>query len=159
MKKVLKLVSMSVCALMIGSAVAQNEQLVAVDYSKFYDTQVASPASPDCGGYWDERQVEVCDYKTELVDVSYKTCHYEFKYGHVNSPYPQWETRTVKADASCPNSWTVAGPYAHVPGGVYIHQYDTYFTQQESKTVKYNCRMETRTVWVPRNGKYCPINP
>ncbi|GAP75060.1 hypothetical protein W04_1579 [Pseudoalteromonas sp. SW0106-04] len=40
-----------------------------------------------------------------------------------------------------------------------MHQHNSYFTQQEEQTVEYNCRMETRTVWVPVDGEHCPIQP
>ncbi|MAD90304.1 MAG: hypothetical protein ACPGVL_17655 [Pseudoalteromonas spongiae] len=139
-----------------AAANTAEQEIKTTDFNTFYDTQVANS---DCGGYWDERRVRVCDYRTELTDVAYKTCHYKLMYAHSNSTAPAWETKTVLASNSCPASWTIPGPYGHAPGGVYIHQHDTFFTQQESKTVAYNCRWETRSVWVPNGGEFCPIEP
>ena len=63
-------------------------------------------------------------------------------------------------DGICrPANWTIAGPSGQAPGGVYMHQHNSYFTQQEEQTVEYNCRMETRTVWVPVDGEHCPMQP
>jgi hypothetical protein len=137
------------------ASATDNKELVTTDYNTFYETQVNNS---DCGGYWDERTVRVCDYRTELVDVVYKKCHYQFKTG-ISGSFPEWETRTVKANNSCPSSWTVGKPSKRGPLGVYIYQYDTTFTQQEPKTVAFNCRWESRSVWVPVNGRDCPLIP
>lgn len=153
MNNIIKLISASALALSMSHAFANEDKFTAVDFNQFYETQVASA---QCGGYWDERQVEVCDYKTELVDVSYKTCNYELRYAAANSSYPASATRTVLANQACPNNWTVGSPSGMSPGGVYVHTYDSFFTQQEPKTVKYNCRIETKVVWVPSNGQICP---
>ena len=69
------------------------------------------------------------------------------------------ETKTVLATQSCPGGWTIPHPIPNyqVPGGSYFHQHDTFSTQQEERRVAYNCRWETRSVWIPRGGSYCPI--
>ncbi|WP_052713035.1 hypothetical protein [Pseudoalteromonas rubra] len=72
---------------------------------------------------------------------------------------PTWDTRTVLSNQSCPANWTIPGPDHYAPGGVYVHQHNSYFTQQEQQRVPYNCRWETRSVWVPNSGNYCPIAP
>ncbi|MCF2908184.1 hypothetical protein L1285_07595 [Pseudoalteromonas sp. DL2-H2.2] len=126
------------------------------DYSTFYETQVNSAS---CGGYWDERRVWVCDYRTQLVNVSYKKCHYKLTAKHSAVTAPAWDTRTVLSNQSCPANWTIPGPDHYAPGGVYVHQHNSYFTQQEQQRVPYNCRWETRSVWVPNSGNYCPIAP
>ena len=154
-----KILSACVLALLFfvaNNVLASGSQIKVTDYNTFYDTQVNSV---NCGGYWDERLVRVCDYRTELVDVSYKRCHYRLTASAPNSDAPEWETRVVLSTQSCPANWTIAGPSGQAPGGVYMHQHNSYFTQQEEQTVEYNCRMETRTVWVPVDGEHCPIQP
>ncbi|AXQ98299.1 hypothetical protein [Pseudoalteromonas piscicida] len=153
MKNILKIAAFSTLLLGTAQAASTQEQIKVVDYNTFYDTQVNNV---DCGGYWDERRVWVCDYRTELVDVSYKTCHYKFD--NPSYPYAEpWATKTVRADQSCPNNWIVPDPHGYHPRGQYIHQHNTYSTQQEERRVAYNCRWETRSVWIPRGGSYCPI--
>lgn len=137
-----------------ASASDKKNEVITTDYNTFYKTQVNNS---DCGGYWDERTVQVCDYRTDLVDVVYKKCHYKFSYGVSGGTFPEWETRTVGANQSCPASWSVGVPHNHAPVGVYMYQHDTTFTQQEPKTVAFNCRWESRSVWVPTGGRYCPI--
>ncbi|WP_010606515.1 hypothetical protein [Pseudoalteromonas maricaloris] len=156
MKNILKIAAFSTLLLGTAQAASTQEQIKVVDYNTFYDSQVNNV---DCGGYWDERRVWVCDYRTELVDVSYKTCHYKLMHGEPYGPYTLWETKTVLATQSCPGGWTIPHPIPNyqVPGGSYFHQHDTFSTQQEERRVAYNCRWETRSVWIPRGGSYCPI--
>ncbi len=99
MKNILKIAAFSTLLLGTAQAASTQEQIKVIDYNTFYDTQVNNV---DCGGYWDERRVWVCDYRTELVDVSYKTCHYKLIAGEPYGPYTLWQTKTVLATQSCP---------------------------------------------------------
>ncbi|MEN3160237.1 hypothetical protein ABC502_17840 [Alkalimonas sp. NCh-2] len=126
-----------------------KESLIHLSQPDFHD-QITSQSC----GYWDERLVRVCDYRTVLVDEPYTACHYNCV-GGACGYYPQTLTRTHHGNHSCVVSFNYRDNIAPVPAGVYQLVQTEQRIRQVERTEEYNCRMEHRMVWVQLPPWHC----
>ena len=136
---------------------ASRESLIHLSQPEFHD-QVASQSC----GYWDERLVEVCDYRTVLVNEPYTACHYDCVSGPCGY-YPTTLTRTHAANHNCQTSLTLGPPFGYQgntihPAGYQLSSSEQ-LTRQVERTEAYNCRMEHRMVWVQLPSHQCGFHP
>lgn len=134
-----------------------KESLIHLSQPDFHD-QIANRSC----GYWDERLVRVCDYRTVLVDEPYTACHYNCVSGACGY-YPPTLTRTHAANHNCQASFTLGPPFGSggnpIHPGVYQLNRSEQLTRQIERTEEYNCRMEHRMVWVQLPPDQCGYNP
>ncbi|MBU2223666.1 MAG: hypothetical protein KKB45_11485 [Gammaproteobacteria bacterium] len=108
-----------------------------------FTSQLAFAAAPDCGT-WVTSQVEVCDERVVMVDKPVTHCNY------ISLPYETHQfTKTVDGHISFGQCGKMNGYYLN---GI------EHTTKQVRTTVRENCRMETRWVWVP-GGPNCGEHP
>lgn len=133
------------------SADDNNSGLLTLSQPEFHD-QITSKGC----GYWDERQVRVCDYRTVLVNEPYTACHYNRSYTTNPAIFPTTVTTTHSANHNCQYSLTHGAP-GMTPHATYLLRSSEQLTRQVERTEEYNCRMESRMVWVELPG--CNVNP
>lgn len=124
------------------SADEKNSGLITLSQPEFHDQVV----SQGCG-YWDERQVRVCDYRTVLVTEPYTACHYNRTYASNPALFPTTVTTTHGPQHSCQYTITHGAP-GMSPHATYHLRSSEQLTRQVERTEEYNCRMESRMVWV-----------
>lgn len=124
----------------------ENTGLLTLSQTEFHDQVV----SQGCG-YWDERLVRVCDYRTVLVSEPYTACHYNRT--HTSNPalFPTTVTTTHGPHHNCQYTITHGAP-GMSPHATYHLRNTEQLTRQVERTEEYNCRMESRMVWIQLPG-------
>ncbi|MEH8017614.1 hypothetical protein MN202_10235 [Rheinheimera muenzenbergensis] len=136
---------------MAANADEKQSGLLTLTQPEFHDQVV----SQGCG-YWDERQVRVCDYRTVLVNEPYTACHYNRTYASNPALFPTTVTTTHGPQHNCQYTITHGAP-GMSPHATYHLRSSEQLTRQVERTEEYNCRMESRMVWVELPN--CNANP
>lgn len=144
----MKILTIAIATLLFSTgAAAEHKNSMTV--AEFQQTHV----SQNCG-YWVEREIEVCDERTVYDNEAYKQCNYNRTYTTSPAIFPVNYNTSIALTAQCHYEKTLGVP-GHTPHAVYALSGEEIKYRQVSRTERYNCRIETRMVWVPGNPKTC----
>lgn len=139
-------------ALLLASCSVAANSAKSLSTEQFLKEQMTA----DCG-YWVERQVEVCDERTVYVDEPYKQCNYNRTYTTSPAIFPASYSSSIAVNQSC-QPYLTHGVPGYTPHANYSLSSEQILTRQVARTERYNCRLETRWVWVPgRKDGYCEL--
>ncbi len=132
---------------------------------------IAAEQCDNPGGYWRTVTVEVCDTRTVYVDVDKTRCEYEYTIGNPRDTETKTVTLIDTGHIQCDAAINVRVPdtnrdlepddprsgveYVSISVGLTTQ---THYTEQQTSTEQYNCRLEEEQVWVEscddgRNGR------
>lgn len=138
-----------IAILLCSSSVVANEP------TPLTTEQLLSEQALSGCGYWTEREVEVCDERTVYVDEPYKQCNYTRTYTTSPNIFPASYSVSLAANGTC-QAYITNGAPGYTPHANYSLTSEEIKTRQVAKTERYNCRTESRWVWVPgKPGGYC----
>jgi hypothetical protein len=141
--------SIAIATLLFSTGAIADNKTTSMSVEEFQQTHV----SQNCG-YWIEREIEVCDERVVYDNEAYKQCNYNRTSTTNPSMFPTTYSISMAVNAQCYNDKTLGVP-GYTPHAVYALSGEEIKYRQVSRTERYNCRIETRMVWVPGNPRTC----
>lgn len=145
----MKIFTIAMATLLISASTVAADQKTSMTVAEFQQTHV----SQNCG-YWLEREIEVCDERVVYDNEAYKQCNYNRTYTTSPTMFPVTYSMSIAANGQCYHEKILGAP-GHTPHAVYVLSGEEIKYRQVSRTERYNCRIETRMVWVPGNPRTC----
>lgn len=107
---------------------------------------------PEQCGRWVSTQIEICDERTVTVQKPITHCNYTMTRGY-SGKIGEKITRSFDGHIECAAQFEGAW-------GLYTLTSQQQTTVAVQTTERFNCRLETRWVWVSGgSGRFCPVNP
>lgn len=145
----MKVLTISILTLLASVGSIADERPTSMTVTEFQQTQV----SQNCG-FWIERDIEICDERMVYENEAYKQCNYNRTSTTSPTIFPLTYTMSIPLNEQCHYEKTLGAP-GYTPHAFYALGGEEIKYRQVSRTERYNCRIETRMIWVPGNPKTC----
>lgn len=115
-------------------------------------SQQPQAQDPDQCGRWVSTEIEICDERTVTVQKPITHCNYTMTRGY-SGKIGEKITRSFDGHIECAADFSGAW-------GLYTLTSQQQTSLAVQQTERFNCRMETRWVWVSGgSGPFCPVKP